>query len=51
VDRVWEKQYRQGRKTHYQGKPTKWYAKLLRLEQQTAAGAPAMFQRVLDGMR
>ncbi|SMC00655.1 hypothetical protein SAMN00120144_4322 [Hymenobacter roseosalivarius DSM 11622] len=51
VDRIWEEQYRKGRKTHYQGKPTKWYAKLLRLEQQTAAGAPAMFQRVLDGMR
>jgi hypothetical protein len=43
VDRVWEEQYRKGRKTSYRGKPTKWYAALLSLEQRTAATAyPAM---------
>ncbi len=36
VDRAWEKEYRKGRKTHYRGKPTRWYARLLKLEQQIA---------------
>ncbi len=48
VDRVWEQEYRKGRKTHYRGKPTKWYAKLLKLERQTAATAPALLQ-MLNG--
>jgi hypothetical protein len=40
ADRAWEKEYRKGRKTHYQGKPTKWYAKLLRLEQRAERVGP-----------
>lgn len=43
VDRVWETEYRKGRKKTYRGKPTKWYAALLNLEARTAATArPAM---------
>lgn len=37
VDRAWEKEYRKGRKMHYRGKPTRWYAALLKLEQQADA--------------
>jgi hypothetical protein len=44
VDREWEKEWRKGRKTCYRGKPTRWYARLLKLEQQTAAAAPALLQ-------
>jgi hypothetical protein len=44
VDRVWEEQYRKGRKTSYRGKPTRWYAALLKLEQQAEATAPALLQ-------
>ena len=47
VDREWEKEYRKGRKTHYRGKPTRWYARLLKLEQQATAAAPALL-RLLD---
>lgn len=39
VDREWEAQWRKGRKTSYRGKPTRWYARLLKLEQQAAAPA------------
>ncbi len=46
MDRIWEAEYRKGRKTHYRGQPTKWYAKLLKLEQQTAATVPALLQRL-----
>lgn len=43
VDRVWEEQYRKGRKTTYRGQPTKWYASLLTLESRAAeAAAPAI---------
>jgi hypothetical protein len=43
VDRVWEEQYRKGRKTTYRGQPTKWYAALLTLESRAAlAAAPAI---------
>jgi hypothetical protein len=43
VDRVWEEQYRKGRKTTYKGKPTKWYASLLTLENRATEGAmPAL---------
>jgi hypothetical protein len=45
ADRAWEKEYRKGRKTHYQGKPTKWYATLLRLEQQADRVGP-----IVEGM-
>gem|GEM_PF-3231882 len=48
VDRVWEAEYRKGRKTHYRGKPTRWYTKLLRLDQQADAAAPALL-RMLNG--
>ncbi|WP_141106671.1 hypothetical protein [Hymenobacter gelipurpurascens] len=44
VDREWEKEYRKGRKTHYRGKPTRWYARLLKLEQQADAAAPGILQ-------
>lgn len=44
VDREWEKEYRKGRKTHYQGKPTRWYARLLKLEEQAAAAGPSLLQ-------
>ena len=43
VDRIWEAEYRKGRKKTYRGQPTKWYAALLNLEARTAATAtPAM---------
>jgi hypothetical protein len=43
VDSVWQEQYRKGRKTTYQGKPTKWFAALLSLESRAAeAAAPAL---------
>jgi hypothetical protein len=48
VDRIWEEQYRKGRKTTYRGKPTKWYAALLQLEQRSAAAAPKLL-RMLNG--
>lgn len=44
VDREWEAEYRKGRKTHYRGKPTRWYAKLLRLGQRADAVAPALLR-------
>ncbi|OON67177.1 hypothetical protein [Hymenobacter sp. CRA2] len=44
VDREWEKEYRKGCKTHYRGKPTRWYARLLKLEQRAEASAPALLQ-------
>lgn len=48
VDREWEAQYRKGRKLYYRGKPTRWHERLLRLEQQTEAAAPALL-RMLQG--
>lgn len=48
VDRVWEAEYRKGRKKHYRGKPTKWYAKLLKLERDTAGAAPDLLQDMLN---
>ena len=48
VDKEWEKEWRNGRKTTYRGKPTRWYARLLKLEQQTAAAAPGLL-RMLQG--
>jgi hypothetical protein len=42
ADRVWEEQYRKGRKTSYRGKPTRWFAALMKLEQQGAAAASAL---------
>lgn len=44
VDREWEKEYRKGRKTHYRGRPTRWYARLLGLEAQADAVAPQLLQ-------
>lgn len=44
ADHGWEKEWLKGRKTHYRGKPTRWYARLLKLEQQGAAAAPALLQ-------
>lgn len=48
ADNEWEKEWRKGRKTHYQGKPTRWYARLLKIEQQGAAAAPKLL-RMLNG--
>lgn len=48
VDRKWEAQNRKGRKLWYLGKPTKWHERLLKLERQTAATAPALL-RMLNG--
>jgi hypothetical protein len=42
VDREWEREYRKGRKTTYRGKPTRWYARLLTLEERATAAAPAV---------
>ena len=48
VDREWEAQYRKGRKLWYRGKPTRWHERLLKLERQTEATAPALL-RMLSG--
>ena len=48
VDKAWEAEYRKSRKTHYRGKPTRWYAKLLRIEQRADTVAPALL-RMLNG--
>jgi hypothetical protein len=48
ADREWEREYRKGRKTTYRGKPTRWYARLLNLEQQGAAAASGLL-RMLNG--
>ena len=48
VDREWEAQYRKGRKLWYRGKPTRWHERLLKLERQTEAAAPALL-RMLNG--
>lgn len=48
ADREWEREYRKGRKTTYRGKPTRWYARLLNLEQQGAAAAPGLL-KMLNG--
>lgn len=50
VDREWEQQYRKGRKLYYRGQPTRWHARLLKLEQQAATAAPALV-RMLNGDR
>ncbi len=44
LDREWEAQYRKGRKLYYRGKPTRWHERLLKLERQTEAAAPALLQ-------
>lgn len=44
VDRECEKEYRKGRKMYYRGKPTRWYARLLKLDQRADASAPALLQ-------
>jgi hypothetical protein len=49
VDKEWEEQYRKGRKLFYQGKPTRWHERLLKLERQTDAAAPALL-RMLQGI-
>ncbi|MCR5889455.1 hypothetical protein LRS06_17095 [Hymenobacter sp. J193] len=46
IDRKWEQEYRKGRKTHYQGKPTRWYARLLKLEQRAEAATPMLLQEL-----
>ena len=48
LDREWEAEWRKGRKLYYRGKPTRWHERLLKLERQTAAAAPALL-RVLNG--
>jgi hypothetical protein len=48
LDREWEAQWRKGRKLYYRGKPTRWHERLLRLERQTEAAAPALL-RMLNG--
>ena len=48
VDREWEEQYQKGRKLWYRGKPTRWHERLLKLERQTEATAPALL-RMLNG--
>jgi hypothetical protein len=42
LDREWEAEWRKGRKLYYRGKPTRWHERLLKLERQTAAAAPAL---------
>lgn len=42
ADHEWEREYRKGRKTSYQGKPTRWYARLLAIEERAATVAPAV---------
>ena len=44
ADNEWGKEWRKGRKTHYQGKPIRWYARLLKIEQQGAAAAPKLLR-------
>ncbi len=48
VDREWEAQWRKGRKLYYRGKPTRWHERLLKMERQTEAAAPALL-RMLNG--
>ncbi|WP_375438124.1 hypothetical protein [uncultured Hymenobacter sp.] len=48
VDKAWEAEYRKGRKTHYRGKPTRWYTALLKLDQQVDDAAPDLL-RMLKG--
>jgi hypothetical protein len=48
LDREWEAQCRKGRKLYYRGKPTRWHERLLKLERQTEAAAPAWL-RMLQG--
>ena len=48
VDRAWEAQMCKGRKLYYRGQPTKWHERLLKLERQTEAAAPALL-RMLNG--
>ena len=48
VGREWEAQWRKGRKLYYRDKPTRWHERLLKLEQQTEAAAPALL-RMLNG--
>ena len=48
LDKEWEAQYRKGRKLYYRGKPTRWHERLLKMERQTDATAPALL-RMLNG--
>ncbi len=48
LDNEWDKQWRKGRKFTYRGKPTKWHARLLKLEQQNETAGPALL-RMLNG--
>ena len=50
LDREWEAQFRKGRKLWYRGKPTRWHERLLKMERQTDAAAPALL-RMLQGDR
>ena len=49
VDRAWEAQMRNGRKLWYRGKPTRWHERLLKMERQTEATAPALLRRLEGG--
>ncbi len=48
LDNEWDKQWRKGRKFTYRGQPTKWHARLLKLEQQNEAAGPTLL-RMLNG--
>ena len=48
LDNEWDKQWRKGRKFTYRGQPTRWHARLLKLEQQNEAAGPALL-RMLNG--
>jgi hypothetical protein len=48
LDNEWDKQWRKGRKFTYRGQPTRWHARLLKLEQQNEAAGPGLL-RMLNG--
>ena len=48
LDREWEAQWRKDRKLYYRGKPTRWHERLLKLERQTEAAAPALLRMLND---
>ena len=48
LDNEWDKQWRKGRKFTYRGQPTRWHARLLKLEQQNEAAGAALL-RMLNG--
>ena len=49
LDKEWEAQWRKGRKLYYRGKPTRWHERLLKMERQTGAIAPALL-RMVNGL-